>query len=451
LKERGRQTLRDWVYSAWLALGGPAIYATASQQDNANTFFELLETLEKNNKKITRITLYEAVERLYAKNTSQQNVRVQIMTIHKAKGLEFDIVLMPSMHKTSANNESKLLEWLEVPSQTQQREWLFATIPAKNLGGDQIYYYVREQQKQKEMYELARVFYVGVTRAKQQVHLIGQINHNEEAEIKKPSANSFMGLLWPHHEMEKTHFYSNALQNKDTREINGVKSLRRVSTQWSMPQAIIANMPYAQFNALNSLWEPLNANNPDKNYVWQDNTARCIGTLIHEILHAIGQQGLTQWLEYDLNQFEPRWKVRLAELGLSALQQDIALHQVNLAIKSILNDEKGQWILSEHKEAKSEYALTGMLHDRLVNVIIDRTFVEPKTNERWIIDYKTSSPQPNQSLEAFLTQETQAYTPQLALYTKLLKKLDNRVIRAALYFPMIKAWQEVVFTIDFKA
>ena len=53
-----------------------------------------------------------------------------------------------------------------------------------------------------------------------------------------------------------------------------------------------------------------------------------------------------------------------------------------------LSDARARWILSAHEEAKSELRLTGMAADALIDVAIDRTFVDAQ-GVRWIIDYKT--------------------------------------------------------------
>jgi ATP-dependent exoDNAse (exonuclease V) beta subunit len=447
LKEQGRQTLRDWIYSAWLALGGPAFYASETEQENAATFFELIDALTEKQESLDRLSVYEAIEQLYAKNSSSQNARVQVMTVHKAKGLEFDSVILPGMHKTTTANDTKLLNWLEISNHDNIREWLFATIPARNLQGDAIYEYIRGQHKKKEAYELARVFYVAITRAKAKVHLIGLVNQDDEAQIKKPSSNSFLGLMWPHAEIENAEFYTLKNASEIIKTDSITSPLKRFKTQWQLPQPLAQQIPFAQFGAITEAWQPLNADNPDKNYFWQENTPRCVGTLVHEILYTIGTQGIGKWHNKELSAFLPLWRVRLLELGVSVSHSDAAVQQVYRAIESILNDKIGRWILSEqHSESQCEYALSGMVKNKLVNIIIDRTFVEAETNIRWIIDYKTASPQANQSKEEFLAQETQLYSRQLGLYSHLLKMKGEKGIRAGLYFPLIKEWCVVIET-----
>ena len=106
------------------------------------------------------------------------------------------------------------------------------------------------------------------------------------------------------------------------------------------------------------------------------------------------------------------------------------------AIQNTLNDSRGQWILKNHIDARSEFALSTPSK----NLIIDRTFVD-ENNVRWIIDYKTSTCL-EESLESFLSTEKQHYEKQLLGYSQALTVLDSRPIRVGLYFPLIPAWKE---------
>jgi len=441
LKEAGRQSLRDWIYSAWLALGGPGIYANQVERENATTFFELITKLEKSQQTISRKVLYEAVEKLYAKANSSQHARIQVMTIHKSKGLEFDVVIMPGLDKKSANNERKLLEWLEVPAQNQLRTWLFSALPEKNSQADAIHNYVRGQNNIKEQLELARVFYVGVTRAKKQVHLVAQLTETEAGEIKQPASSSILGLFW--NNLDNPAQYQE--QMASTFQKTGVKSsLKRITLDWQLPHELRTFMPFAAMHFPSEIWKPIDANNPDKHYTWQYNIARYTGTLVHEILYCIGTQGWAYWKKQDITQYHEAWKTRLRELGVNSRMLSMALQQVNQTILAILQDETGEWIFSDqHSHAECEYAVSGMLRNRRINVRIDRTFIDTQKNERWIIDYKTSLPEEGQSMAAFLEQEKNTYTSQLIIYQSLLKMRDTLPVRIGLYFPLLKIWQEV--------
>lgn len=434
-KEQGRQSLREFVWSTWLALGGPKMYTQKSSNENAETFFRLLESLNQDIGVISRDILYEAVGKLYANNTHLSS-KLHIMTIHKAKGLEFDHVILPGLHKSSANTETMLLNWVDIATLEGEREWLFSAIPARNTEPNAIFEAIRDMQKQKEFHEMARVFYVGVTRAKKTLSLTATYDLESFPE-KTPSRGSFLGLLWPHWDAEKITLWRNEnLDNKPMHENSS--SLSRIKTTWKFPEALSCAMPYISFDVQEFEWQPLNANNPEVNTTWQPNTPRAVGTLVHEILYELSKETC---VIHDVTTFLPRWRVRLQELQVGQPDLDLALNQVSRAIAHCLKDPIGRWILSsDHLQAESEYALSAKFHEEIVNVVIDRTFVDPETQVRWIIDYKTSLPQPGESMSEFINRETQVYASQLMRYAKIMHLLDPRPIRLGLYFVCVPVW-----------
>jgi len=66
--------------------------------------------------------------------------------------------------------------------------------------------------------------------------------------------------------------------------------------------------------------------------------------------------------------------------------------------------------------------------------VIDRTFVADGV--RWIVDYKSGA-HLGGDLERFLSEERRRYLPQLERYARLMRGLDGRPVRLALYFPRL--------------
>ena len=99
---------------------------------------------------------------------------------------------------------------------------------------------------------------------------------------------------------------------------------------------------------------------------------------------------------------------------------------------------------NEHCEADSEFALTGRLHDTLINVIVDRTFVDAE-GIRWIIDYKTSAHEGGDT-DVFLAQEQTRYRSQMERYAMLFQQYGPHPIRLGLYFPLLTQWREWSFS-----
>ena len=139
------------------------------------------------NASLNRAAFLQALDRLRANATAAPGTQVQIMTIHKSKGLEFDTVILPDLSSGSATDDPPLLLW---------HEFLLAPIPsAKTEEKDPIYQYLWELNQQRAAYELQRLLYVAVTRAKKRLYLGARREINEAGEIKAARKGSFLKLF----------------------------------------------------------------------------------------------------------------------------------------------------------------------------------------------------------------------------------------------------------------
>ena len=180
-----------WVKSVWHAIDGPDYFEHEQDQQLSQRFFELLQTNCQNDNLPEREQLItQCHKQLYSENT--EAARVKVMTIHKAKGLEFDHVIIPALEKSAASDQAALLLWLQRPRQTTGDDLLIAPIRAAEQKADPIYQYVNRIERQKQQLELARLFYVAVTRAKQSLHLIANIDENSD---RKPLETSFLHFI----------------------------------------------------------------------------------------------------------------------------------------------------------------------------------------------------------------------------------------------------------------
>ena len=87
-----------------------------------------------------------------------------------------------------------------------------------------------------------------------------------------------------------------------------------------------------------------------------------------------------------------------------------------------------------------------MDEDRVISIRIDRTFVDDD-GVRWIVDYKTAFHE-GAGVEEFLGGQVESYRAQLERYARLMRKWDARPVRAALYFPLLQEWREIVVRDD---
>ncbi|OQY22993.1 MAG: hypothetical protein B6I37_06300, partial [Desulfobacteraceae bacterium 4572_35.2] len=94
LEQRGRCPLREMVEETWLALQGPDCYNKAACRD-VEQLFLLLDKLDCGGDLLSFEQLDEELDGLFSVNETLNDCRVQVMTIHKSKGLEFDHVILP--------------------------------------------------------------------------------------------------------------------------------------------------------------------------------------------------------------------------------------------------------------------------------------------------------------------------------------------------------------------
>jgi len=177
MTERRRYSLRLWIESTWLLLGGPACLQQASDLEDANAFFQLLDTLDEGGDLPDLNRLNDHVSRLYAAPNNQADNTLQIMTIHNAKGLEFDTVILPHLERKSPSDDKQLLLWMERAREEVANTLILAPIHATGDESDSIYNYVKRQHAVKTDYETGRLLYVAATRAKQRLHLFFSVQY----------------------------------------------------------------------------------------------------------------------------------------------------------------------------------------------------------------------------------------------------------------------------------
>jgi hypothetical protein len=212
-------------------------------------------------------------------------------------------------------------------------------------------------------------------------------------------------------------------------------NLRRLVAGWQAPPL----PPAVVWQAGAAL--PVPEGSPEVEFDWASETIRHVGSVVHRTLQLIGREGVAHWPLPRIEALAPGFRLALARQGVPEAKLDQAVQRVHEALRRTLSDAKGAWLFDpQHREAKSEYALTLIEHGKPVTAIMDRSFVDAN-GIRWIIDYKTSTHEGG-GLDAFLDREQERYRGQLERYAAVLGKLDSRPIRLGLYFPLLGGWRE---------
>jgi ATP-dependent helicase/nuclease subunit A len=329
LAQRGRVALRRWIQTTWQALGGPACIRQTADYQNADRYFALIEQISLQ-ECYDFSSLENQLNHLFAAVDPEADDRLQLMTMHKAKGLEFDIVILPALERTAMADRQQLLLWWERPRPNAEADLILGPIKPAASPGDAIYNYLRFQEARKTHYETTRVLYVAATRAKKALHLIGSVVNSTENTISTPSEDSFLGLLWPHVE---AHFQAAtlnpSLQPEPLRA--SAHKIGRLPANFSTSSEDFELNIKSELEAAVSTQSEISPSefkldSGETMPPWNiDQSSEHIGTVIHRTLERIANEGLLCWDRANLSDYHAVWQVQLLQLGIAHTALDSAI------------------------------------------------------------------------------------------------------------------------------
>ena len=190
----------------WLSLGGDRC-VDATGRTNLDLFWKLLDRLPGGEQDLTGPSLDAALEELFAlpDPATSSECGVQLMTIHKSKGLEFEVVLVPDLHVRGGNNKPELLSWLErgiaEPEESDDlTEFLVAPLQFKGDDRGKARQWVDRIRRERESQETRRILYVAATRAREELHFFAQpaykIEDDGSRSLQEPR-NCLLATAWP--------------------------------------------------------------------------------------------------------------------------------------------------------------------------------------------------------------------------------------------------------------
>lgn len=439
---------RRWVEGIWRSLGGHITLDGANDVADVQAYFKLLDQLDQHGSlDLTRLDA--GLKRLFATpETTLDSRHVQLMTIHKSKGLQFDTVIMPGLHKRLPGDDKAMLLWDTVLLDDDQEHLVVAPIApigpvtpmrVSRTATPTAYDLLRDLEKTRNLNEAQRVLYVGVTRAERRLHLLGAATRDAKSDartaLRPPPTGSLLAPLWPALEglfQEAAAEDAVMTDNTLTRQLTDPKDytpplIRLERKYWPEPGGSApTSINLSDTNNANatSLARSLS----------QDRIDRHVGTLTHRYLEAIANDGLEDWPIARIHSLTPIIERALLQDGHRLEDAKSAAQHVILEISGALASEKGRWLLGPRTGAACEVPMSS-LHPEAANAfqhhVIDRIFIDEGV--RWIIDYKTMhSDQP--MTEALLRSKALSYQPQLARYASLFAA-DPIATRTAIFFP----------------
>ena len=399
----------------WLRLGGVDAYDSDTHLDDAERYFDLLEEIEPDS---SPSALWSALGRLYA-SSSAEGSGIEIMTIHKAKGLEFDHVIVPGLEKATRRPDPALVLW-----RPEGDNLLMATATSREDGS--LYRWLVHEERIRDRNELGRLTYVAATRAIKSLTWFASLEKGVDSPLPR---ESMLSLIWPLIR-ERAVFLKPGPDIEQTapKRRNVVKSLPG-NYAWRAPVALPAiadeSCPEAEATPI-----PLVLDQPET----------AIGNVVHAELKRLASRRLPDSLA-QLGAREAAWN---RQLRLEGIEMPEVLAEIRRQIAGVLDDEDGRWLLdSARSEAESESPYTAYIDGEFRNVVLDRAFVDD-TGCRWIVDYKTARPRDGQDEAEFVQSQLARHAAQLALYARILSQLgDSRPIKTALYLTALPKLVEV--------
>jgi ATP-dependent helicase/nuclease subunit A len=418
----GRDALARRVESAWLRLGGPAACAHEADLAHARTFFDALAQWSAEPDWTGPQQLSHRLAGLFAAPAAAGAQAVQIMTIHRAKGLEFDHVILPGLGRNRRLHERQLLQWLDLPRGTHGSDLLMVAVPATAAAGPTaLGRYVTHLKSQRERNEATRLLYVAATRARLQLHLFGQLEEaSSEKPDPKPRSGTLLERLWPalQDQFPAQADVSRATAEPQRRSMAAHPGTQeRLRVEWRLPQLPPQPRPVMLPIAA---YEPASTDAGD---------AALVDRAVCEVLRGLARRRRSP--DRDAAPLRRQLLTRLQRLGCppEAIADSVAKGLAMLL--ACLDDARLQWIFAAlgaaDAQAEVPLALTGMFEGRLTSVSADLSFTD--AGSRWLIDI---APQPQPAEQTALPA---AFGLRLARLLHLAQALDGVPARAAVYLP----------------
>lgn len=432
------------VKSTWMALGGPAT-VNAGEMDDVETIFKLLAKHTETGDLTDPQAFFRDIDSAYA---SPKPGSVNAMTLHKSKGLEFDIVIIPGLNKIGSRDEAPLFYWRQVAG-------TFTIVP--NLGHldnttpeSRLFRFVGKMVRQDLIEERGRLAYVGTTRAKQDCYLVasvGRLLDDEDEEDAdeggyisstiKPASGSLLECLWPSVGYIVSQVESGIPISAPV--TTGVPSKARLDAHFSVQLPKGAFIPAASNDQMPTETE---LNDELREEEGSDYRAKTVGIVFHWVVELIGKEGVEKWSEERVKSKAQAIASRLRREGYPAAEVPSAVARVISLVVKTIQSKRGQWILKKRPGSGQEVQVSAYMGGRWVHRYLDLSFVEDDTY--WICDYKSPECPEGMDQEVYLQREAARYAPKMQQYERAVRDAGiNLKIRKVLFYPAFDGFIEV--------
>ena len=452
-----RRPLAETVDRTWRSLGGDAPLAE-EELTNALRYLRLLGEVEtEGGGNVDASRLEDRMERLFAEASAEPGA-VELMTIHGAKGLEWDAVIVPETDRRSPDPKQRLLTWEEMSGDDPSAaRVMLAPIAGRGEEAKSLNQWLNGLASAREEAERKRLLYVACTRAREELHLFGTAVRRKEGGLRT-ERGSLLHSAWP---AAEEHFRDTAsvvtMPLRSEPEVEDIgfaiaatademaDTQQRPNTVDRFPLAFDARERFrrsATIGIAKPVIEPIAEDRPERPE--GSFAARSFGNAVHAFLELVTKRLASGTKADDLLAETNTWGNRIAAVlrgdGLPPAVVDRLTSQVRVALRNTLTDPVGRWIVSPHPRAETEWTLSHADAERVGIVRMDRVFragpeiCSDGDEYLWIVDYKTST-HAAEGADAFLDREREKYHAQMGGYARVLG--EGQPTRTALWYPML--------------
>jgi ATP-dependent helicase/nuclease subunit A len=486
--------LGSWLQSVWKALGG-ADTVTREAQGNLRLLWAALDKLPHGELDLLGPELDATLDALFAlpDPDASSDFGVQLMTVHKSKGLEFEVVIVPDLQARSRQSEMEMMVWLERgltgdegDSDEALTEFLIAPIQAKGKDSGAAKTWVNAVRNQRAIAEQRRLLYVAATRAREELHLFARPQFRAEKKsgvLELCPAEGLLKTAWPgikdevetqfqawiadHDKLkaeEITQGEELAIAAEMESDAGRPTKLKRLPEDYVAPEMTRWAVSVGGGASGTSASPNEGIENEDQQVLFARTEGGLESRLLGKTVHALLEQLSGAWansaaaLEEILPGLLPGIVATLRGQGLSRERARQIAAEALEAVRRTALDPVGAWILSPHAQAETESRWTGLVRgasggESRWNLRPDRVFLaSPHGSSKaeagwWVIDYKTtdagganlSDPAARQE---FLETHRGQHAAQLAVYAQVLRVLKTGdggtvPVRAGIYYPRL--------------
>jgi ATP-dependent helicase/nuclease subunit A len=435
----GRRPLAD-LLAEWLdaasAWAGLAAWEGPPGVANARAYLDLVAAAEAGLPEATFLRAdFNLEEAFQPPDPRAQASQVEILTVHGAKGLEFDQVFLPC------------LDWQPLRGEDNTPPFLLEEIPGRRVHAlalarpyiqerqSSLYLLLRGLKNQRIIDEARRVFYVAVTRARQRL-VMSAVAKTDKKGLWQIAGDSPLAWLkhhyrqglppagqplsWPAPELPVE------LVTKVTPLTGAAATPGDLPLAWDFhPEAA----PYEMVFPSRLAELPEGAERPEAEADESD-AARLRGEVIHRALQTLAQGGPLP--------DTASLAAALRQAGLPAAAAAALAPEIHAELAACQADPFLAALLrSDLPQAASEWLLEDQPQPGAIRRgVIDRLAFDG--SHWWLLDYKSSRPAAGEDWGEFIAQETETYRPQLLAYREMVAKAKGLAspgdVRVGIYF-----------------